>query len=492
MALLSSSDTGYYFCAVTNSGDNGALSGTNFYISVKPDAGLGFNLQPASTNVSIGLTFSLSCTFTGSGPYTIQWKFNGNPLTDGSPVTGNAGDISVVSGSAAPTLTVKLPGTNETGDFSVTVSTTAAVTPNTITSTNAHVVVKPVTPVSIAYLRSLEDTTTWQPTDTTTLYAISNAVVTSFTNTSGVGGYYVQDATAGINLFVSSDPTFIPFMGDLVSAVGVVSSFNNNLELACYVTSSAAFYTPYAYAVISGHTNLLPAPLVFSPYSQTNIAGLMETNIEGRVVMLTNVFLTTPGTVIPAGSASTTVGTTNSSGGFFNIFFPGTQDQDIRGRTLPAFAWTITGIMNQFKGGAYSAAGYEVVVTRWGDILTNPPPAVTATATISGNDVVLNWTAVPYLTNYATPGAYAYSVYASANVTGPYAPLAQGPTRAPLRMARSSFTGSQVHSEWGARGRARHSVRAANAPKPDRIWVVRGAHGVTRPTLDSAGSGAFE
>ena len=215
-------------------------------------------------------------------------------------------------------------------------------------------------------------------------------------------------------------------MGDLVSAVGVLSAFNNNLELACFVTTSSAFFSPYAYAVVNNSINSLPPPLVFAPYSQTNNAPLMETNIEGKVVMLTNVWFTTPGTVTGTGSTTTT--TTNAAGEPILVFFPGTQDQDIRGRTLPGFCWTITGIMSQFKSGAYSSAGYEVNVTRWGDILTNPPPAVTAAASLSGNNVVLNWTAVPYVTNYNTPGAYAYSVLAASSVTGPYVPLASGLT----------------------------------------------------------------
>jgi len=83
--------------------------------------------------------------------------------------------------------------------------------------------------------------------------------------------------------------------------------------------------------------------------------------------------------------------------------------------------------MQQFKSGAYSGAGYEVTVTRWGDIMTNPPPAVTTTQSVSGNDIVLTWNAVPYLTNYAAQsGAYAYSVYASTSVTGPYTAIVQG------------------------------------------------------------------
>jgi len=93
---LSTSDTGNYFCAVTNAGGNGAVSRTNFFISVNPAAGLGFAAQAASQFGSVGGSLTLSCTITGSGPYSIQWNFNGNPSTDGSSVTGNAGDNSVV------------------------------------------------------------------------------------------------------------------------------------------------------------------------------------------------------------------------------------------------------------------------------------------------------------------------------------------------------------------------------------------------------------
>jgi hypothetical protein len=63
-------------------------------------------------------------------------------------------------------------------------------------------------------------------------------------------------------------------------------------------------------------------------------------------------------------------------------------------------------------------------VTRIGDIQTNPPPAVTAAATVSGNDVVLEWAAVPYTVD--TRGAYSYSVLSATDVGGPYLPLATG------------------------------------------------------------------
>ncbi|PYJ03812.1 MAG: hypothetical protein DME25_11190, partial [Verrucomicrobia bacterium] len=131
VSSLSASDTGNYFCAVTNSGGKGALSGTNFYINVFAAAGLGFTSQPAATNPPVGSILNLSCSVTGSGPLTFTWKRNGNTLTDGP--TGGAGDDSVVSGSGTPTLSIRLLSTNETGDYTVTVTTSASVSPNSIT-----------------------------------------------------------------------------------------------------------------------------------------------------------------------------------------------------------------------------------------------------------------------------------------------------------------------------------------------------------------------
>jgi hypothetical protein len=294
-------------------------------------------------------------------------------------------------------------------------------------STNAHITVSLPKAVNIGYLRSLLDTNAWQAVDTTTLYAVSNAIVTSYTNTSGVGGYYIQDSSGGINLFVSQDTSFIPNMGDIVNVIGVLSSFNNNLELACFVTTSSASFSPYAYAAVVGNTNVLPAPIVFAPYSLTNMAGFMETNLEGRLVMITNVYFTNaPGSLTAGLGTASTVTTTNARGEPILVFWPSNQDRDVTNRPIPRFAWSVSGIMSQFKSGTYSAAGYEVTVTRWGDILTNPPPPVTATITQNGANALLNWLAVPYVTNYDMPGAYSYSVLTSPFVEGPYAPLVNG------------------------------------------------------------------
>jgi len=415
---LSGSDNGNYCCVVANSCGSNAVSTSNFYISVNTAATPPFFTvkPPATVNGAVGGPMTLTAAASGTGPLSFQWYFNNTPLTDGAPVSGNPGDLSVVSGSQTPTLSVTGLTTNDTGDFQLTVTSGGPVSPN---STNATTAVTVLTPhaVTIAYLRSLEDTNTWQVTDTTSLFIVSNAVVVCYTNLTGgtTASYYIQDATGGLDLFVTGDNTFRPQMGDIVAACGTLSMYNNSLELD--ITAG----NPYEFYLVTAHTNLLPAPAVFS-LAWTNNPGLMETNLEGRLAMLTNVWFT----FVPSiGTTYLNTYVTNAGGGAaFNVYFP-SYDQDLWNQTLTTrFAYTITGVLTQYKSGAYGPSGYELDVTRIGDVQTNPPPAVTATATLSGNNVVLQWAAVPY--TIGTRGAYSYSVLSATDVGGPYLPLATG------------------------------------------------------------------
>lgn len=405
----SGSDNGNYFCAVTNSGNFGALSGTNFYISVNANATAPFftTKPPAATSVAVGNTLTISSAVAGTGPISYQWYFNGAPLTDGQPVTGTAGDISVVAGSQTATLTVSLLSTNETGNFSLTATGAVAPATNAVTAVTVSL---PATK-TIAYLRSLLNTTTWQPTDTTTPFSIVGVVTTTTNLTTGsTSSYYVQDSTAGINLFITGDATFRPTRGDLVAAIGSLSSYNNSLELAVNTSN------PYQSYSILSHNNIVPAPTVFSP-AWTSIASLMETNIEGRFVMMTNVFFPSDGstTVFPSGNVTVT----NAAGLTFTVYVSSTCP-GIVGLPMPRFAWSVLGAMSQFQSGSYAPAGYELNVTDIGDVITAPPPAVTAKAALAGKNVVLSWTAVPY--------SYSYSVYGASSLSGPWSPVTTGLT----------------------------------------------------------------
>lgn len=407
---LSGSDQGNYFCAITNSGGIGQVSRTNFYISVNANpTAPGFTRQPTNTSVSVGSTLTMACTAFGTGPLSYQWYLNGTPLVNGQPGTGNVGDISVVSGAQTPTLSIALVSTNEAGNYTVTV--TGGVAPPA-TSTNAALTVTLPATRTIAFLRSLLNTTTWQASDTTTPFTITGVITTTTNLTQGsTSSYYIQDSTAGINLFVTGDATFRPNRGDVVTASGTLSSFNNSLELQCNALNPYQFYR-----VLSNNPALLPAPYVFYP-PVTNNAGLMETNVEGRFVMMTNVFFPTDGTALFGAGANVIV--TNQAGVPFTVFVS-SQCAELIGQPMPRFAWSVLGAMSQFQSGTYASAGYELNVTSLADIITNPPPAVTVSVSLSGNHVTLNWDAVPY--------SYSYSVLGATDLNGPFVPVTTGLT----------------------------------------------------------------
>ncbi|HWX21787.1 MAG TPA: CHRD domain-containing protein [Candidatus Binatia bacterium] len=423
IASLSASDQGNYFCAVTNSGGAvGAVSRSDYYISVNSTpTPPGFTAQPKSGSASVGGTLTLSCTAFGTGPLSYQWFFSnsivGNlTLVNGSPVTTQPGDASVVNGSQSPTLVVTGVSTNETGAYYVTVN--GGLAPS-VTSTNAQITVLPPQTRTIAFLRGLLNTNTWTPTDTTTTFNITGVVTTVTNLTSGTtSSYYVQDSTAGINLFITGDAGFRPTRGDVVTANGTLSSFNNSLELACNALN------PYQTYSILSHSNTLPAPSVFS-FTFTNNAGAMETNYEGRYVMLTNIFFP-PGN-FPNG---TTVTVSNQNGASFLIFVS-SQCAAVVGQPMPPFAWGVIDALTQSKSGAYSSTGYELNLTDLSDLITTAPSEVTVNIAKSGTNVVLSWTAVPY--------NYSYTVYCSTSLLGPWVPLASGLT---FTTEAGSFTDS--------------------------------------------------
>lgn len=411
MNSLGAGDVGTYYCAVSNSA--GGLLSSSAYVSVNttPTAPT-ITTQPQNSTNYLGDTAQLSAFAAGTGPLMYQWRHAGTNISDGTP--GWTGDASVISGSQSPYLTIANCSTFETGNYTCIVTSGGGTTPPSVTSNPAYLTVLPPRAVSIAYLRGLEDPTTWQSTNTTTLFNITG-VITMMTNLSnGQSSYYIQDGTGGVNLFLYGT-SFRPNIGDTVTASGVVSMYNNNMELICTAGNP---YQPVT--ILSSGTNL-PAPFVLD-VTMTNSAAFMEA-LEGSVVMVTNV-------VFPAGTstgtANTTVKTATVGGVPFLIFFPSGTDKDIASHTCPTFAYTITGVLNQFLSGTYSSTGYEINVSRWQDIVATAPPAVKVGQAVAGANLVLTWPAAPYST--LSSGAYCYSVLAADKVTGPYATIASGLT----------------------------------------------------------------
>jgi hypothetical protein len=361
--------------------------------------------QPQNTTNLQYTTASLSVGVSGTVPFTYQWYKNSSPLSDGA--TGNG---SFITGSATPGLTITSSSTNDTGVYFVTATNSAGGT----NSQNAQLTItpRPITVTNIAYLRTLTDTN-FLATNSIAFWQVTG-IVTTFTNlTSGnTASYYLQDGTAGINIFETFGSSFRPNQGDVVTYVGFLSSFNSTLEL-----EADPFDFPVTGpTVLSNNIAALPAPILI-PFTATNPAAFAFTNLQGSIVMLSNVFFvaTNSGSLI---STNNNARVTNSAGQSFSVF-ASAQDLDLANgsNAWPNSAVTIIGPLtqNQSNSGKPRNANYNVTVTRLSDMVTNP--FIVSEAFVPGTNT-LTWASAPF--------TYPYSVWAATSVSGPYTLLTSG------------------------------------------------------------------
>lgn len=348
-----------------------------------------FIAQPASLTAYRGQNVTFSTTVVSPGNVTFTWYSNNTPVHAG-----------VTSSSDSSSLELD----NVTTDYSASykVAATNDVAANGVVSTNAVLTVSNPAQVSIAYLHTLVDPNNgYLPANMppTTPYQVTGTV-TTFTNlTSGdTSSYYLQDGTAGINIFVTGGSSFRPAQGDVVTFVGVLSGYPSGLEL--YADGADTLFPETSYTD-TGATNALPAPINigFDALADLNYA---NTSLAGSLVKLTDVYFgTNAGAVLPT-AANYTGTVTNSNGQAFKLSFF-YLDLDTAGQTLPSYAYSVTGVMYGIN------TNFSVAVTRFADIVTTPPPApIPLGLTVSGRTLTFNWTNSAFLLQTAT------------NVAGPY------------------------------------------------------------------------
>ena len=208
----------------------------------------------------------------------------------------------------------------------------------------------------------------------------------------------MQDATAGINIFATFGQTFRPLQGDVVTFVGVLSSFSSGLEL--FADTVNRTYT--SYSVVSNNF-ALPAPMSI-PFTITNSGyANMNTNIAGRLVQLSDVYFTNPGSNIVSGFLAVT----NGSGQAFNLWFS-SQDLDVIGKPLPAHATTVTGVM--FGSQNSGSPNFALAVTKFSDIVS-PISPIPLGVSFSGGTLTFTWSDATF------------SLQSASNVVGPYATI---------------------------------------------------------------------
>jgi len=368
--------------------------------------------SPASTNVYPHQTVALHVAASGPPPISFQWYYNNAPLSDSANFSGSGSDTLTVSDITATDGTV---GNYKAVAMNIYGNATSQVA--VINLTNAVA-------ASISFLRGLVDTN-YVATNTASLWEVTGTV-TTFTNltTGNTASYYLQDGTAGINIFATFASTFRPNQGDVLTWTGFMSTFQGTLELIVDQTSNPAS----GFTVWSNNIAGLPAPKTIPYYPVTNGIAAAEA-LEGSLVMLTNVYFGTNSGSVISTSAGTTVVVTNASGTPFYLNFS-QLDLDTAGQTMPSFAWSVSGPLTQATN---THNGYQVTVTKFSDIVTNAPSPVNINVARSGNNATITWTAVPY--------SYSYTVLSSTSASGPYNPIAVGLT---FKTANGTYTDSSA------------------------------------------------
>lgn len=355
-------------------------------------------VHPTNTAVFAGQTATLAVGVTGPGTITYQWNRNGAPVPGGNdPVL----QIANVQNNNDTTGTYNCGVTNEFGG---------------VLSSNAVVSVAVPPVVTIGHLRTLVDPVFFLPTNTTALYT-TTGIVTTHTNitTAANTSLYLEDETGGINVFFAGNNTVRPLAGDSVTVTGPLGQFNSLLELN--LTAS----DPSHSIVINSSGNLLPPgqvlPLGFTNNAAFGGVGEAIRKYQGAMITFTNVYFVNAGGTFGSGQNYVI---TNQAGERFS-FRVDSRVFDIIGKPIPAFAWTVTGPMAFFLGtsAADRSAGFQILPTRYADIVTEAPPAVTGIIALSSGNAQLTWTAQPHMS---------YSILRATDVGGPYVPLITGLT----------------------------------------------------------------
>ncbi len=308
--------------------------------------------QPQPQTVAEGGRATFNVVAAGSPPLHFQWQRNQADLP----------------GAASAQLVLDPVTTADAGAYRVVVSNAFGVA----ISEEAQLTVTPSGPggvvTNIAHLRSLVDPVNFTPTDTTTLFTVEG-VVTTWTNltTAAHGLFYLQDATGGIAVFHNGAAGVVPPAGARVRVTAPLTHFNGLLELA------PAAANPDHAVVILETNQPLPAPRLTSP---TELAGLsaadLEANWEGRLITFTNVTAPPELEVFAAGSNVTI---SDDFGYPFTLRIDARTD--IGGQAVPKIPFAIIGVLSQFDTSDPRDSGYQILPSRYADLLTPlKPPTV--------------------------------------------------------------------------------------------------------------------
>jgi len=190
--------------------------------------------------------------------------------------------------------------------------------------------------------------------------------------------FYIDDGTAGTDIFMFGPPVLTFNSGDMLSVIGEVEHFNGVTEVVPFDET---------YWVVTSTGNSTPSPTVLTLAEYKADPEMYEGSLVG-FVSLTLVSGTWPG----SGSSANL----SFSDGADTVVFRIDSDTDIDGQPEPAWPQDIIGIGAQFDNSAPYNSGYQIFPRYYAtDFLppgTIPVELTSLTVTVTpSQEVVLNW-----------------------------------------------------------------------------------------------------
>jgi hypothetical protein len=373
-------------------------------------------VTPPQSPVYSNSTVSFSVSSAGQQPLFYQWLFNGTAIENVFP-------SQILYGSyRSSILTLQNITPDNQGDYSCIVSNVCNSVVYSNLSPSAFLAVSNVQSANLGYLRTLTDSNNnySSTASLSTLWQVTGIITTVTNTTSGnTASYYIQDDTGGMNLFVTGGQTFRPQIGDEVTTVGFLSTFQGNLELEADLTGqNNATSVQILSNNIAGYpvAKMLDWATEFGPNVTNRFVEQGSGGVgskKGSICILPDVYFGTNAGHVITGNYYVYVTSATGVGGW--VYFWGGFDQDLVSNTIPSFAYSVQGPMfaNIVTGGGSFWSG--IGVSKWADVVTTP---LIVQASWVQNKPQLTWTAVPQ--------TYSYSVRAATSVTGPYNPIATG------------------------------------------------------------------
>ena len=184
--------------------------------------------------------------------------------------------------------------------------------------------------------------------------------------------YFIQDATAGIEIFYTGLPAVEFAIGDSVSVIGTVEQYHGLVEFAPLTKDSTSL-------IVLKHGLAVPAP---KKITLSQFAASPE-SYEGTLIRI-DALSKTSGTWPAAGSGASIYVTNKAESDTVQIYI--NSGTNIGGTEEPAYPVNLIGIGGQYSSGTTVDGGYEIFPRMAGDIYSTPEIPVATIAEAKKDD----------------------------------------------------------------------------------------------------------